>query len=121
MNCHSFINVQDLHAEGRLTPRRARAAATHLAACAECRALNAPAAANSTVRAPQSLKEKLLAAAKTTTAAPEPRASAGPALWPREARGIALAAAALVLVGLLVAAAGVPSQSSGAVAAVEEP
>jgi len=122
MNCHSFINVLDLHAEGLLSPRRAKAAAAHLASCAACRALAAPAAPSAAVRAPESLKSKLRAAARTLPAAAAPRAAATLPLWPREARGIALAAAALILVAGLIAAAGAPSQSSrGAVAAVEVP
>jgi anti-sigma factor RsiW len=123
MNCHSFINVQDLHAEGRLSARRARSAERHLAACAACRALAAPAAAPG-ARAPESLKTKLRDAAKAAPAAFPPAASSGASLplWPSEARGIALAAALLIAVGLLVSATGVSSQSSGpAVAAVEEP
>ena len=121
MNCHSFDNIRDLHAEGRLSPRRAAAAAAHLASCAECRAKAAPVAAPSGARAPLSLKEKLLAAAKEAPKEPAPSRAALP-LWPAEARGIALAAAALAVVGLLIAATGVPSQSSGdAFAAVEVP
>jgi anti-sigma factor RsiW len=124
MNCHSFINVLDLHREGRLSPRLARAAARHLAACAACRALGAPDRSPApSARAPQAFKAKLLAAAKAGAgASPEtPAESSDLPLWPRETRGIALAAAALLIVGLFVAAAGVPSQSAGAVAAVEEP
>ena len=123
MNCHSFKNVLDLYREGRLSPRRAKAAARHLDACAECRALAAPAKAGHSVRAPQSLKDKLLAAAKAGPAAsPAPVPAPGLPLWPSEARGIALAAAALLVVGLLVAAVGAPSQSAaGSVVAVEEP
>jgi anti-sigma factor RsiW len=127
MNCHAFINVSDLHAEGRLSPRRAKAAEAHMAACAACRVFMEPAfAAASSMRAPQSLKDKLLAAAKAGPAAngessAETAASDLP-LWPREARGVALAAAALLIVGLIVAAMGVPSQSSGGtVAALEVP
>jgi len=122
MNCHSFKNVLDLYAEGRLTPRRAMAASEHLASCPACRALTAPSAPSSTSRAPQALKDRILAAAKSPAATDAPLAPAGLPLWPREARGIALAAAALVLVALLVSAFGVPSQSSArVVAAVEEP
>jgi anti-sigma factor RsiW len=122
MNCHSLKNILDLHAEGRLSPRRAADAAAHLAACPECRALIAPAAAPSSARAPQSLKARILAAAKAAPGGSAPRVLSGPALWPREARGIALAAAALAVVALLIAASGVPSQSSGgSLAAVEAP
>jgi hypothetical protein len=125
MNCHSFINVLDLYREGRLSPRRAKAAEAHLASCAACGALIGPArAAAASARAPQSLKAKLLAAAKAGTAALDaaPAEASDLPLWPREARGVALAAAALLVVGLIVAAAGVPSQSNGgAVAAVEAP
>jgi anti-sigma factor RsiW len=122
MNCHSLINVLDLYGERRLTLRRAAAAAAHLASCAACRARVAPAAAPSSARAPQSLKEKILAAAKAAPAESAPPARSGLSLWPRETRGIALAAAALAFVGLLIAAAGSPSQSSGdSFAAVEIP
>ena len=123
MNCHSFINVMDLRREGRLSPRRAKGADMHLAKCAACRALAAPAPATApSARAPQALKDKLLAAAKAGPgASPAQAAVSDLPLWPREARGIALAAAALLIAGLLVAAAGVPSQSSGGTVAVEEP
>jgi hypothetical protein len=123
MNCHSFANVADLHAEGRLTARRAKAADAHLAGCADCRALLAPApAAAPSARAPESLKERLRAAAKAVPESPAKKTASDLPLWPRETRGIALAAAALVLVGLFIAASGAPSQSAGGdVAAVEEP
>jgi hypothetical protein len=124
MNCYSFINVLDLHREGRLSPRRAKAASEHLAACPECRARIEPAASPApSARAPQAIRERILAAAKRGPGASSFAAAAADLpLWPREARGIALAAAALLIVGLLVAAAGAPSQSTGGnVAAVEEP
>lgn len=125
MNCHSFNNVLDLYREGRLTPRRAKAAARHLASCAACRALVEPLTAAPPASAPKSLKDKLRALAKEgvpeASRVPSPRA-ADLALWPREARGIALAAFALLIVAALIAATGAPSQSSsGAVAAAEEP
>lgn len=119
MNCHSFNNALDLYAEGRLTPRRAREFDAHRAECARCRALAepAPAASAPAVRAPEELKARLRAAARSAA----PAASAGRALplWPREARGIALAAAALLAVWAWIAVVGAPSQSS--VAAAEEP
>ena len=122
MNCHSYANIMDLHAEGRLSRRRTAAADAHLASCASCRAKAAPAAAPSGARAPQSMKDKLRAAAKAAPKESVSSPGAGPALWPAEARGIALAAAALAVVGLLIAAAGVPSQSAGdSFAAVEVP
>jgi anti-sigma factor RsiW len=124
MNCHSFISILDLHAEGRLSARREKAAETHLAACGACRALAAPApAAAPAALAPESLKARLRAAAKAAPETSDRKTAAFDfPLWPREARGIALAAAALVVVGLLIAAAGAPSQSAGGdVAAVEEP
>ncbi|MDE2143183.1 MAG: zf-HC2 domain-containing protein [Elusimicrobia bacterium] len=121
MNCHSFVNVMDLYVEGRLTARRNAAATAHLASCADCRAKAAPSVSPSTARAPQSLKDKLMAAAKTPHA-DSPAPAPGLALWPSEARGVALAAALLLLVGLLIAATGVPSQSSGdSLAAMEVP
>ena len=45
MNCHATRAVLDLHAEGRLTLRREKAVASHLASCAGCRAELPPAAA----------------------------------------------------------------------------
>ncbi|HEX4048213.1 MAG TPA: zf-HC2 domain-containing protein, partial [Elusimicrobiota bacterium] len=102
MNCHSFINVLDLHREGRLSPRRAKAVERHLGGCAACRALAAPApSAEPSARAPLALKARLLAAAKSAPGAPAAAPEAAPEapaaasdlpLWPREARGIALAA-----------------------------
>jgi hypothetical protein len=121
------MNVVDLYREGRLSLRRTKTANAHLAACAACRALAEPAtAAAPSARAPQSLKAKLLAATKSGPEAPSVAAvkitASDLPLWPRETRGIALAAAALLIAGLFVALAGVPSQSTGGtVAAVEEP
>ena len=123
MNCHSFINARDLHAEGLLSARRAKAVEKHLASCAACRALggSAPATAPS-ASAPQALKTKILAAAKAGPGASAKTALPDLPLWPREARGIAFAAAALLIVGFLITAAGVPSQSTGGTAApAEEP
>jgi len=126
MNCHSVRNVLDLRAEGRLSPGRAARVDAHLSTCKSCRthaALldrpKAPAAGG----APESLKKRLLAAiraaAGSASAPPEPALP----LWPSETPALALAAAGLVVVGLLVFAAGVPSQSSGSglAAAAEEP
>ncbi|HXS99774.1 MAG TPA: hypothetical protein VN915_03815 [Elusimicrobiota bacterium] len=123
MNCHSFDNVSDLYREGRLSARRMKAAASHLESCPACRALAAPLAAAPAPHAPKSLKDKLRAAAKAgAPEAPAPRAAPTDLpLWPREARGIVIAAAALLVVGLLVAAVGAPSQSAGGIASVEEP
>lgn len=78
MNCHAFINVQDLHAENRLSPSLKKAAQVHLAACPNCRALAKPAPAPAPApRAPDSLKEKLLAAAKAAAPTPVPAPAQG--------------------------------------------
>ena len=124
MNCHSFINVLDLYVEGRLSTRRMKAATAHLDGCAACRALAAPVAetAAPVFRAPESLKARLRLAAKAAPETPAKAPASDLSLWPREARGVALAAAALALVGLFIATTGAPSQSAGgAVAAMEEP
>jgi hypothetical protein len=123
MNCHSFINVHDLYAEGRLSPRRARAVAAHLSSCASCRAAASPApSAAPSARAPEDFKARLRAAARGASVAAPHAPSTGLLLWPREARGIALAAVLLAAVALLAHLSGVPSQSpSAAVAAAEEP
>jgi hypothetical protein len=121
MNCHSFNNVRDLLDEGRLSPRRAAAAEAHRASCDSCRG-RAPLAraAGERPRAPEALKARLRAAAARE---PAPLPVRELRLWPDEAPGLALAAAALLAVGLIAAAAGVPSQSGGSAvaAAVEAP
>jgi hypothetical protein len=123
MNCHAFRNVRDLFEEGRLAPKRAAQALAHLRSCADCRALAAPATASTAVFAPAALKARLVAAARSAAAAPSVREKTSLPLWPREAPAIALAAAALALVGLWIAATGVASQSAAGAptVAVEEP
>jgi predicted anti-sigma-YlaC factor YlaD len=122
MNCESFNNVQDLYTEGRLSPRRKRAADAHLAECTLCRAASEPVAVAPAARMPEDFKARLRAAAKAAPSAPAKASASDLPLWPRESRGIALAALALLVVGLLIAAGGAPSQSAGVgVVAVEEP
>jgi anti-sigma factor RsiW len=125
MNCHSVRHVLDLRAEGRLPPGRAARVDAHLSSCAACRALAAPAAVPSapSPALPAEFKSRLLAAARAAKPASAPKEGRSLALWPSEAPAVALAAAALALVGLLIAASGVPSQSTGGTlsAAVEEP
>jgi len=122
MNCRSFNNVVDLYREGRLTPRRMKAAAKHIETCAACRAASGGPPATASPRAPKSLKDRLRAAVQKGSMEKPAAPVAELPLWPREARGIALAAAALLVVGFLIAAVGAPSQSSAnGVAAVEEP
>jgi predicted anti-sigma-YlaC factor YlaD len=110
MNCHATRAVLDLHAEGRLTPRRAKAAAAHLASCAECRALSTP-AAPSLAKAPDAgFKHRLAAAMKAERKAPRKAPAPELALWPRDLSGVALAAAALALIAVVIGWSGVPSQ-----------
>ena len=116
MNCHSTRAVLDLHTEGRLSERRVKAVAAHLAACPACRALEAPAPAPSAVRAPQSLKEKLLQAARSPRTAP---AKLELRLWPTEAYGVAVAAVALLAIALAVSRADVPDRSAVAASFLE--
>jgi len=111
MNCHATRAVLDLHAEGRLTPRRAKAVAAHLASCAACETLAAP-AAPSLAKAPEAgFKHRLAAAMKAQRKSPE-RAAPAPELrlWPRDLSGVALAAAALALIAVVIGWSGVPSQ-----------
>lgn len=112
MNCHSTRAVLDLFAEGRLTPKRAKAVEAHLAGCADCRAFAAPAAAPASAKpAPADFKARLAAALKTEKKASPPPAAVAPVeLWPRDLSGVALAAAALVLVALGIGWSGVSSQ-----------
>lgn len=111
MNCHATRAVLDLHAEGRLTPRRERSVTEHLASCADCRTRTAPAAA-ATPSASSDLKARLAAAMKADRRAPEARPSpAAPLnLWPRDLTGVAVAAAALALIAVSIGWSGVPSQ-----------
>ncbi|MFI5360755.1 MAG: zf-HC2 domain-containing protein [Elusimicrobiota bacterium] len=123
MNCHSITNVLDLHKEGRLSLRRTRAVEAHLASCSACRALAESSSVSSlSPSAPSALKSRLLAALKSPSAAAERKSAPHLPLWPREARGILLAAALLMIVGFTIAAVGVNSQSTGEkISAVEEP
>ncbi|MEQ1919375.1 MAG: zf-HC2 domain-containing protein, partial [Elusimicrobiota bacterium] len=71
MNCHATRAVLDLHTEGRLTPRREKAVAEHLASCDGCRAQMTPAAA-AAVKAPEGdFKARLAASLKTERKAPK--------------------------------------------------
>lgn len=112
MNCHATRAVLDLHAEGRLTSGRAAAVEGHLASCAACRALSAalPGAAAPGEAAPDTLKARLSAAMKASRGAP---AETGPSysFFPRDAAGVAWAAAALTLVTLVAGWNGAPTQS----------
>lgn len=113
MNCHATRAVLDLRAEGRLTPPRAAAVDVHLASCAACRAASAASPATAPApgkAAPVSFKARLSAAMKTRLpAAPAPAAPL--TLLPRDAAGVAWAAAALVLVALAAGWNGAPTQS----------
>ena len=111
MNCHATRAVLDLHAEGRLTPRREKAVAEHLASCADCLALAAPAAAAPIKASAPDFKSRLAAAMKGERTAPKneaPRLALN--LWPRDFSGVAFAAAALALVAIVIGWSGVPSQ-----------
>ncbi|MBI2385589.1 MAG: zf-HC2 domain-containing protein [Elusimicrobia bacterium] len=111
MNCHAARAVLDLHAEGRLTPRRAQAVAAHLASCAECRA-QSPAAASPLGVPAGDFKARLAATLKAERKAPEPRPAAKVELdlWPRDLSGVAVAAAALALFAVAIGWSGAPSQ-----------
>ncbi|MEK7390107.1 MAG: zf-HC2 domain-containing protein [Elusimicrobiota bacterium] len=110
MNCHAAQAVFDLHAEGRLTPRRAKSVDAHLASCARCRALSAPTVSPVKPASPD-FKARLAAALKSKTAA---AARAEPPieerLWPRDLSSVAVAALALTLLAVCIGWSGVPSQ-----------
>ena len=110
MNCHATRAVLDLHAEGRLTPRRAKAVEAHLAACSDCRPQTPPAAVP--VKTAGDLKARLAAAMKAASKAPERRTEARLELdlWPRDLSGVAVAAAALALIAVVIGWSGAPSQ-----------
>ncbi|MBI2789604.1 MAG: zf-HC2 domain-containing protein [Elusimicrobia bacterium] len=111
MNCHATRAVLDLHADGRLTPGRARAVDAHLASCAGCRA-QSPAAAQPAKGPAGDFKARLAASLKAERRSPEPRreAKAELSLWPRDLSGVAVAAAALALFAVAVGWSGAPSQ-----------
>lgn len=111
MNCHATRAVLDLRAEGRLTPRRARAVDAHLASCSDCRAQVSPAA--SPVKAPAGdFKARLSASLKAErrTLEPRPAAKVELNLWPRDLSAVAAAAAALALIAAVIGWSGAPSQ-----------
>lgn len=110
MNCHAIRAVLDLHAEGRLTPRREESVAKHLASCADCRGLKAPVSA--AARPAPDFKARLTEALKAGRKAPGPLPSSEPPLnlWPRDLSGVAVAAAALAVIALGIGWSGAPSQ-----------
>jgi anti-sigma factor RsiW len=117
MNCHATRAVLDLHAEGRLTPRRESAVTAHLASCAECTALTTEpygeevSLPHAVGKGPAAFKHRLAAALKAERAAPEGEASVPELrLWPRDFSGVAAAAAALALIAVIIGWSGVPSQ-----------
>ncbi len=115
MNCHATRAVLDLHAEGRLTPRRAKAVAAHLASCPACFELSSPIAPALAKKLEPAFKHRLAAALKAGRGAPEPVPALALPLWPRDLSGVAVAAAALALIAVGIGWSGVPSQrdSSG--------
>ena len=111
MNCHATRAVLDLHAEGRLTPGRAKSVAEHLKSCADCRKFAVVPDAPSVLSAGKDFKARLAASLKaqrteTPAAAHAPHIQ----LWPRDLTGVALASAALILVSAIIGWSGVPSQ-----------
>ncbi len=109
MNCHATRAVLDLHTEGRLTPRRANAVTEHLASCAECRKqVLLPAAPVKALAG--DFKARLAAAMKAERTVPKPEPKLELALWPKDFSGVALTAAALVLIAVVIGWSGVPSQ-----------
>lgn len=111
MNCHATRAVLDLHAEGRLTPRRAKAVAAHLSSCSACRA-QSPVVAEPAKGPAGDFKARLAASLKAERRAPEarPAPNAELTLWPRDLPAVAAAAAALALFAVAVGWTGAPSQ-----------
>lgn len=110
MNCHAARSLLDLHAEGRLTPRRAKSVESHLASCADCRSSAAP--FSSPIKASDTdFKARLASALKTASkAAPAPQPRLELNLWPRDFSAVAFAAAALALIAIVLGWSGAPSQ-----------
>ena len=108
MNCHATQAVLDLHAEGRLTPRRAKSVAAHLASCPDCRAAIAP--APTPVKAATGDFKTLLAASLKAQPKSAPASAPKLELWPRDFSGVASAAAGLLLIAAAIGWSGVPSQ-----------
>lgn len=109
MNCHATRAVLDLHAEGRLTPRREKSVSEHLASCADCRGLTATAGAAAPLPS-SDFKARLAAAMKAENKSPSARTEPALNLWPRDLSGVALAALALALLAAGIGWSGVPSQ-----------
>ena len=108
MNCHSVRNVLDLRAENILSPRRAKAVDAHLLSCSACRALTVPRSSSGTVKASDALRARLLSSLQAKSSAQVAGPSRSLSLWPKETPAIALAAAALALLGGLIATVGAP-------------
>ncbi len=110
MNCHAARSVLDLHAEGRLTPRRAKSIEAHLASCADCRRAAAP-LASPVKAAGADFKARLASALKAVNnTAPAPRAPSELNLWPKDLSAVAFAAAALALIAVGIGWSGAPNQ-----------
>jgi predicted anti-sigma-YlaC factor YlaD len=111
MNCHAIRAVLDLHAEGRLTPRRAKAVDAHLSSCSDCRA-QAPVAAAAAKAPAGDFKSRLAAAMKAERRASGKPSAPAPALslWPRDMSGVAFATAALALIAVVIGWSGAPNQ-----------
>lgn len=113
MNCHATRAVLDLHAEGRLSARRTKSVAAHLASCAECVERTALPPAAPTKAPAGDFKARLASAMKAERAAapsPRPVPKLELALWPRDFSGVALAAAALAVIAVVIGWSGTPSQ-----------
>lgn len=124
MNCEAFRNIEDLYAEGRLTPARNTQVEAHLKDCPACseKAKRAnPLAGLRGVKAPQALKErmkKLMANLETTAPANKSEVfSVESAFWP-----VAASISISLILALLLAWAGpgVPSQGYGTAATPAE-
>jgi len=111
MNCHATRAVLDLHAEGRLSPRRTQSVLAHLASCASCTAEAAPIAAPAAASTGD-FKARLAAAMKAARREPARISDSNVELplWPRDLGGVAVAAAGLALIALVVGWSGAPSQ-----------
>ncbi|MBI3288979.1 MAG: zf-HC2 domain-containing protein [Elusimicrobia bacterium] len=111
MNCHAARAVLDLHAEGRLTSRRARSVEAHLSSCANCRALVERPTAAPARAAGSDFKARLAATMKAASQPAAARAeSVDLPLWPRDLSAVAFAAALLAVISGLIGWSGVPAQ-----------
>lgn len=113
MNCQTFLNLLDLHREGRLTPARRAETGRHLDSCPSCRATAAPLPRPAASRAPEGFKEMLAKALKKAMEKEVTTEISPPAAWDKVDRWVLAAAGGYACLALVLywTSPNIPSQS----------